>query len=60
MLEKTGEVIVVKGVHVEPLRDSLENINRFTFDGKGAVHYEVFLAAILIPFFIVGSLVLCL
>ncbi len=60
MLEKTGNVLVVKAVHVEPLRDSLENINRFTFDGKGVAHYAVFLAAILIPVLIVVSLVLCM
>ena len=58
-LEKTGEVLVVKAVQVEPIRDSLENINRFNFVGKGVIHYVVFLTAIFVPALIIVSLVLC-
>jgi len=59
VFEKKGEDVIVKGVHVQPLRDSLENINRFTFEGKGAIHYAMLLMALLIPLFILVSLVLC-
>ncbi|WP_157725127.1 hypothetical protein [Vogesella sp. LIG4] len=59
-LEKTGDVIVVKGVNVEPLVDSLENINRFSFDGKGIAHYIILISAMAIPIFILISLVLCI
>lgn len=60
VLEKTGDMLVVTGVNVQPLKDSLENINRFTFDGKSIGHYMVFLAAIVVPIFILVSLVFCI
>lgn len=57
--KKEGEVVVA-GITVRPLRDSLENINRFSFDGKGITHYAVFALAIAIPLAIVLVTILCI
>lgn len=48
------------GLHVNPLPDSLQNINRFTFAGKGAAHFIMFTLAIAVPAFILVALVLCI
>jgi hypothetical protein len=48
------------GLHVNPLPDSLQNINRFTFAGKGATHFIMFTLAIAVPVFILVALVLCI
>jgi hypothetical protein len=60
VLKKTGDALVVTGVNVKPLTDSLESINRFTFEGKGLSHYLIFLAAVLVPLIILVSLVVCI
>lgn len=60
VLRKSAEATVVAGIHVRPLSDSLQNINRFTLEGKGAVHYAIFLLAIAVPLFIVAVLFLCI
>ncbi len=60
LLRKDGESTVVAGIHVKPLPDSLQNINRFTFKDKGIAHYAIFLLAIAVPLFIVAVLFLCI
>jgi len=59
VLRKRGTHTTVLGLHVSPMTQSLEAQNRFTFAGKGALHYVVFALAIAIPVFIVFTLVLC-
>jgi hypothetical protein len=49
----------IDGFNVQPIKDSLENMNKFTFDGKGALYYLVFSLAIAIPVFIIYTTVLC-
>jgi len=58
VLEKTPAGTLVKGLQVEPVKESLARVNRFTFEGKGPAHYAVLAAAILIPLFVVFTLVL--
>lgn len=60
VLQKKGGETVVTGVNVQPLSDSLENINRFTFEGKGATHFAIFVSAIVVPLFIVAAIILCI
>jgi len=57
VLEKTPAGSVVKAVQVKPEKESLARVNRFTFEGKGPAHYAVLAAAILIPLFIVFTVV---
>ncbi|HWO32969.1 MAG TPA: hypothetical protein VNO32_29585, partial [Candidatus Acidoferrum sp.] len=51
--QRTGNVSTIAGFHVEPLRDSLENLNRFTLVGKSTDQYLLLIVA-------VGSLLLSL
>lgn len=60
VLQKKGSDTVVTGVNVQPLRDSLENINRFTFEGKGITHFAILSFAIIVPLFIVTAIILCI
>lgn len=48
---------VVAGLHVQPMKQSLERIHAFTFSGKGLRHYLVFALAVLLPFFILGTVI---
>ena len=41
------------------MKQSLEEANRFTFEGKGPIHYIVFALTVAVPLFIVYALVLC-
>lgn len=49
--------IVIDSFYVYPLKQSLQETHRFTFSGKGLGHYITFAACILIPIFIVVTLV---
>ncbi len=44
--QKKGDVSTVISFHVTPTADSLENLNRFTFVGKGAVQYFTLTCAV--------------
>jgi hypothetical protein len=55
--DPTGQHI--SGANFQPLTDSLQVLNRFTFQNKSAIHYLFFFACILIPLFIVAVIVLC-
>jgi hypothetical protein len=59
VLQRESGQLRVMGVHVNRLADSLQNQNRFTFAGKGALHWIFFALAVAIPVFIVVTLVLC-
>jgi hypothetical protein len=56
---RTGNETVIEGMTVRPLKDSLQNINRFTFQNKGAAHYTILLLAGAIPIFILATLIIC-
>lgn len=60
VLQRNNGELRLAGVHVNQLADSLQNTNRFTFSGKGLLHTFVFLAAILVPLFIVASIITCI
>ena len=52
--------LVVKGVNVNPIQDSLQNINKFTLKDKSVIHYIFLTLAVLTPLFIVVTFVFCL
>ena len=56
---RDGGPLVVAGVHVTPLRDSLQNMNAFTIVGRSGVHYVFLLAAMAVVSFIATMLVTC-
>lgn len=58
--QKSGGVTTIVGLHVMPIADSLENLNRFTLVGKGATQYAIFSLAVLAPLFSLYVFVLCI
>lgn len=58
-MEKTGEMLRVSGVHVTPTRQSQKSLHAFNLADKGAVHYAFLALAVLMPVFIVATLVAC-
>lgn len=59
-LQRRDGRLTVLGLHAEPEKQSLKEANRFTFAGKGPLHYIVFALVIAIPLFIVYALVVCI
>lgn len=60
VLQRHGKDLKIIGVHVSPLTDSLENIHRFSLDGKSALQYTILGLAIIVPIFIVITLIQCI
>jgi len=59
VLDREKEGLVVKGINVTRLQQSLEEINAFTLKEKSAIHYLFLSLAVVIPAFILYALVLC-
>jgi hypothetical protein len=59
VLDRRAGALTVMGVSVNAIPDGLENINSFTLGHKPASDYIVLAFAILVPLFIIGSLVSC-
>jgi hypothetical protein len=59
VLRRTGDRLTVVGLHLQPTSRPLAEIHRFTLDGKGPAHYLFLAAALLIPLFMVATLVVC-
>jgi len=59
VLERRDGRLVVQGMHFTPNKQSLEALNRFTFQDKGLLHYVVFVLAIIIPATVVYALIMC-
>jgi hypothetical protein len=50
----------ILGARFQPIPDSLEVLNGFTFKGKSVIHYLVFAACIAVPVLILAALVVCI
>lgn len=59
VLQRRDGQLTVYGLHVNFLPQSLKQTNRFTFAGKGWLHYLVLTLAVVIPLFIIYALVVC-
>jgi hypothetical protein len=60
VLHKEEDTLLVNGINVQPLTDSLENLNKFTFQSKPIGNYLILALAILVPLFTLFALVLCI
>lgn len=60
VLQRREGQIWILGLHVKPMKQSLLEANRFTFQGKGLLHYIVFALVVAVPVFIIYALVLCI
>lgn len=58
--EKANEPRRITGMRVVPLERSLQETNAFTFARAGPRHYLFFVAAVVIPVFILWSLIVCI
>lgn len=56
---KTGTVSTIVGVNVAPLSDSIENLNRFTLEGKTSLQYIMLSLGIVAVLFSLVVLVIC-
>jgi len=56
---KEGDLSTVIGFHVNPMPDSLENLNKFSLLGKGASRYLILTCAVCSLLFSFYVLVLC-
>ena len=59
VFQRRGDQIAILGMQVNPMKQSLKELNRFTFEGKSVSHYIVFALVIVVPVFIVYALALC-
>lgn len=59
VLQRRDGHVMVLGLHANPIQQSLEEVNRFTFEGKSPVHYIVFALVVAVPLFVIYALVLC-
>lgn len=59
VIQKKNGVSTLLAFNVDRLRDSLENLNKFTLAGKSQLQYAVLALAILIPLFSLYVLILC-
>jgi hypothetical protein len=60
VVERKGQAPVVKGVQVQPLRDSLDRINRVSFAGLGPAHYAVVAVAGIVMLFVLYTFILAI
>lgn len=58
--QKKDSSFSIVGFHVNPIADSLENLNKFTFVGKGGVQYSVLTMAVFTTLFSLYAFVMCL
>ena len=55
-----GGATAIVDSHFQPIPNSLEVLNRFTFAGKSAVHYLVFAICLAVPLLILSALIICI
>jgi hypothetical protein len=60
VLSRENGILIVKGIHVNRLAQSLEEANAFTLSNKSTIHYLFLFCAVAIPLFILYSLILCI
>lgn len=60
ILLQEADVAVITSARFNRMPASLQEMNRFTFENKGPVHYGFLAAAIAVLAFVLGTLVVCL
>lgn len=56
--EKNGNMTIYH-LNISPYKISLRNVNQFTFQNKGLIHYFFIFMMILVPIFIIISIIFC-
>lgn len=55
-----GDTLTIVGIGVQPIRDAVENINRFTLSGKSPLHYLMLALTCAVPLFTLYALIVCI
>lgn len=58
VLEDAMKYRYINGMHVQPTRGAIQEMNAFTLAGKGALHWGMLLMATAVPLFCLGSAIL--
>ena len=58
--EPSGKPLVISGINVQPISDSLQNINEFKFGGKSIQHYLILFLTAAIPIFVLYAFILAI
>jgi len=58
--QKKKGITTIVGFNVNPITDTMVNLNRFTLSGKSPVHYTVLALAVIIPLFTLFTLIVCI
>jgi len=58
-LQKANDKLIINGINVKPLQQSLEEANKFTFTDKNITHYLFFIVTIAMPILSLYALYLC-
>ncbi|MFC0349914.1 hypothetical protein [Undibacterium danionis] len=59
-LKKSADVISIIGFHVNPQSTSIEEQAKFSFTGKSAIQYLIFVLAIIFPIVTIVALIICI
>jgi hypothetical protein len=59
VLHRKAGQLLIEGLHVNLTPQSQKALNAFKFSEKGPLHYAVLILAVVIPLFIVATLVVC-
>lgn len=57
---KEGNDVTIVGIGVQPMRDAMENFNRFTLSGKSPAHYLMLALTCAVPLFTLYALIACI
>ena len=58
--QPSGKPLLISGINVQPISDSLQNINRVDFYGKPFQHYAMLIVTALMPLFVLYVLILAI
>jgi len=60
VIESSSGGKYIAGANLQPVSDSLQALNRFTFKNKSALHYLFLVACVFVPLFILSTIVICI
>src|SRR5437870_3765046 len=60
VIESSSGRKYIAGANLQPVSDSLQVLNRFTFKNKSALHYLFLVACVFVPLFILSTIVICI
>jgi hypothetical protein len=59
ILQKQSGRTQIEGLYIQPLEQSLEQVNAFRLTGKSSIHYLILILAVALPLFTIATAVVC-